>query len=400
MLILMWFVGYLMLVLAYSIPTGGMEVHVREAASTFQKEGSYPQLAGMGTSQLDNFTDALMLLTASYPCDRNVWRGAVDAKRYHINGENPVKTLLNVYGEAKAAEAIAYERYWHGYLIFLKPLLLFFSYTQIRYFFMAGQLFLFSLLIASLAARKKELVIPTAFLWLFMNPMATMCSLQFNSIIVVAFSAMILIVVLNDIWKDDIDKWGLLFLCIGGVTSYLDLLTYPLVALGAPLILFLSFRGTATMRSSMRYILTLSSFWVIGYAGMWAGKWILGSVITGEDIIGNAFAQIQLRTSPFLSREHNKRTTFVMVIKKMLEYSWKYIMMSAIVALSYVSVYKLRQIKRLKVKNILPYAVIGIYPFGWYLASRNHSYIHAFFTYRELAITVYAIMVSAASCKD
>ena len=86
---------------------------------------------------------------------------------------------------------------------------------------------------------------------------------------------MILIVVLNDIWKDDIDKWGLLFLCIGGVTSYLDLLTYPLVALGAPLILFLSFRGTATMRSSMRYILTLSSFWVIGYAGMWAGKWVL-----------------------------------------------------------------------------------------------------------------------------
>lgn len=60
-------VGYLLLVMVYCIPTENMEKHVKESVPIFLKEGDYPKITGSTTSQLDNFTDALMLLTASYP---------------------------------------------------------------------------------------------------------------------------------------------------------------------------------------------------------------------------------------------------------------------------------------------------------------------------------------------
>lgn len=397
-LVLMWIIGYFMLVICYSIPTGRMENHTKNSAFIFQKEGHYPQLTGINVSQLDNFTDALMLLTAAHPRDKNVWVSAVDAARYCAQGQDPVETLINMSGNNGIdLETKDYQRYWHGYLIFLKPLLLFFDYSQIRYLIMAGQMFLFSLLLSGLAVTKKELVIPTVFLWLFLNPIATMCSLQFNNIVMITFIAMLLILRLKTFWKKDMDKWTIFFLCIGGITSYIDLLTYPLVSLGIPLILWLaSCDENTSIRDHLQHVLQLSFFWCIGYGGMWAGKWILGSMISGNDVISNALATILFRTSPFLSSESSDKITYLMILARMWEYSGKCIMMSLIVACSYFCVYKLLNIPRLKLRNTLPYALMGIYPFVWFFVLRNHSFIHVFFTYRELAVTAYAIMVLAA----
>ena len=37
--------------------------------------------------------------------------------------------------------------------------------------------------------------------------------------------------------------------------------------------------------------------------------------------------------------------------------------------------------------SILPYILISIMPFIWYALLQNHSYYHAFFTYRNLILT-------------
>lgn len=34
---------------------------------------------------------------------------------------------------------------------------------------------------------------------------------------------------------------------------------------------------------------------------------------------------------------------------------------------------------------------IACYPFFWYIVFRNHSYIHYWFTYREIGISIFAI---------
>ena len=145
-------------------------------------------------SKLDNFTDALMLLTASHPNTGNVWKDAVCASRLEKEGANTKNTLLYVYkDDGTDTYSISYARYWHGYLVFLKPLLLFFNYGQIRSLLMFLQLGLFLLVIVQMAEKNKKMVFPTFLVWIFLNPVANMLSLQFNSVITVMFCAMLFI---------------------------------------------------------------------------------------------------------------------------------------------------------------------------------------------------------------
>ena len=135
--VIMICLGFVLLVFSYLIPKDAMENHVRESVKVFEEEGTYPQLvAGFVDSQLDNWTDALMLLTAVYQdSENNVLRQAVLNKRSVIEGKNPAETLVSVYSKEETRDVIksySYGRYWHGYLLFLKPLLVFLNYGEDR----------------------------------------------------------------------------------------------------------------------------------------------------------------------------------------------------------------------------------------------------------------------------
>ena len=187
-------IGYILLVAVYCIPTSKMEVQMKESCDVFGKEGSYISMMSSPNSKLDNFTDALMLLTASHPNTGNVWKDAVCASRLEKGGANTKNTLLYVFkDDGTDTYSISYARYWHGYLVFLKPLLLFFNYGQIRSLLMFLQLGLFLLVIVQMAEKNKKMVFPTFLVWIFLNPVANMLSLQFNSVITVMFCAMLFI---------------------------------------------------------------------------------------------------------------------------------------------------------------------------------------------------------------
>ena len=64
--------GFLLLILVYLLPTAPMEENVTASVEIFRREGTYPVTDIMGVdTRLDNFTDALMLLSASYPGEEN-----------------------------------------------------------------------------------------------------------------------------------------------------------------------------------------------------------------------------------------------------------------------------------------------------------------------------------------
>lgn len=205
--------GYLLLAVVYRIPTERMERNVRDSADIFEREGTYPQLIRHGNAQLDNYTDALMLLVAAYPA-QDVWRSPLNAQHY---AGNPCRELVNIYRDGGAGNTVMYARYWHGYLLFLKPLLFFFNYATIRYMMIFVQLGLFVLIIYKLSGRHKEMIIPTFLFWIFLNPIATMMSLQFNSVLIVTFLLMLAVLYMNERWKteDGLYAWGVLFLTGG-----------------------------------------------------------------------------------------------------------------------------------------------------------------------------------------
>lgn len=62
-----WLLGLISLTLVYLLPTERMEQNVRSSMEVFYTESVYPQqVPGYKATQLDNETDAIMLLGAIY----------------------------------------------------------------------------------------------------------------------------------------------------------------------------------------------------------------------------------------------------------------------------------------------------------------------------------------------
>ena len=41
---------------------------------------------------------------------------------------------------------------------------------------------------------------------------------------------------------------------------------------------------------------------------------------------------------------------------------------------------------------VLSFAVVILLPFAWYAVLKNHSYVHDYMTYRNLAVTIFATL--------
>ena len=67
LIVFMTILGFLLLLAVYALPTAPMEKNLADSAEVFLREGSYPVTDILGAdTRLDNYTDALMLLTAAY----------------------------------------------------------------------------------------------------------------------------------------------------------------------------------------------------------------------------------------------------------------------------------------------------------------------------------------------
>lgn len=384
-------IGYILLVCVYCIPTRTLQENVQKSCYYFERESNYPRLMQGENSQLDNFTDALMLLTASHSIEENVWDSAVNVTCYREQGIKSVDTLLKIYKDGDTdVNKESYARYWHGYLIFLKPLLTVMDYGQIRSMVMFAQLLLFCVVLVDLSKKKRTLIYPLFAMWIFLNPVATMLSLQYNTVLMITLLSIYAILKMEKRWSsENLYEWSIAFLIIGAMTSYFDLLTYPLVTLGIPVISWLAIYFSKKTITNIYKTMCLSAAWFLGYGGIWAFKWILGSVITGENIIANALSSVAERTSADVS---DTMLTFMSVLKKQIisadQDTWKMLIVFGMILFIYYFI----KGKKMDWNTIITFAVVAMLPFGWYFVLKNHSYIHSFFAYRELAISIFAFL--------
>jgi len=390
LLLIMGSIGYLLLVAVYHLPTDRMEKNMRESTKIFEAEGNYFRLMEYNNSQLDNYTDGIMLLTASHPNDENAWHAAINAKRYRT-ASTPADTITEIYGdeeEMPELKSTSYARYWHGYLLFLKPLLFLFGYGQIREIMMFVQLLLFSAVLILVSKRKTKMSLPIFAFWIFLNPVTTILSLQFNTVLIITFLILILILMIEERARiEDIFFWEIFFLIVGAMTSYFDLLTYPLVTLGVPLVLWISLYNQEKLITNIKQIFGISVFWGIGYGGFWGLKWIIGDLITGNSILLDAVGQVVYRTSDKVS---DKIIKFSELLHELLSSMRQYTWMLLLVLIGSYFIWGVLKSRKINIKMIMPYVLIGVFPFVWFCALKNHSFGHHWFTYRELAITVFA----------
>lgn len=192
--------------------------------------------------------------------------------------------------------------------------------------------------------------------------------------------------------------WGEYFLLIGIVTAYMDLLTYPLVTLGFPLVIYLSGiideQEKKSLSENVKCTLLYSLEWGFGYGVMWASKWILAALLGFPEIIGDAFANVFVRSG---SAENMGRITgLVHVLKRNADpyLNWGFSLL-ILVGITCMVIMFIRNGKRKPggklVIRMLPFWLVAIYPILWFLVLENHSEQHWIFTCRIWAISVFAI---------
>ncbi|HCP3562010.1 TPA: hypothetical protein ODM66_004214, partial [Escherichia coli] len=99
--------SYFVLILASSLmPDINITHNINESRKIFDQDGDYPRVSkNLIQTQLDNFTDILVMVPRTN-VDESVFRHSMN-----MNG---------------------YPRYWHGYTVFLRPMLSVFDMNSVR----------------------------------------------------------------------------------------------------------------------------------------------------------------------------------------------------------------------------------------------------------------------------
>ena len=388
--------GFLLIAVSYTLPRGGITKHIAESSSAYLDDARWaPTLPATWN---DRFSDSLILGTVAYDKGNSIEKAAL-AAHDEMPGLSPMESLdYFTAGEGNTDEAVSidYARYWHGYLVFLAPLLEFFNPSEIIALNFIVQLLLIIVLIV-VAYRRYGLKLAAALMvFIFsLNPLTVALNFQYSAVFYPTIVALLLILLFHG-WLQEKNRYWYFFLSLGCVTVYLDLLTYPLVSLGAPLALVFylcryDIKKARDLLPPLRTGVLAGACWALGYIGTWALKWGISSLVLGRDMFSPAIHQILYRSGNDFGHLETIRLNFVDMFN---------LPMVFVLSILAVAIVVLLIAKKLRFSwrkwSLLPYLVLAAMPFVWYCVVANHSFVHHWFTYRVLSIAVFAAALAVA----
>lgn len=385
--------GWFLLTLAYCLPVARMDSHARNSAYLFEAEyqstGGYKELTGDRGSTPDYLSDAVMLLTAAYDSPHPAWKAALLVELEGVGehwAHESIVLLASDDADSLEKSVREYDRYWEGFLVFIKPLFWLFGYGKLRHIQIFLHMALFTLLQIQLYRYKRTLCLPFFLAWVFLNPPVIMLCMFYSCNTLLAQAVMLLILFIyakrGPDAAADADFWCLFFTLLGCATIYFDFLSHPLLTLGLPLLLWIALFETNRVRTDAARIIGLSACWTFGYGGMWGMKWVIISLFTEKNIMQEVWNQIRIRTDV-------TEFSYAEVLANNVSSSGVAVFFLPVVAAALVAGIVLG---RRDMRRLLPYLLIGAYPFVWYFVLQEHSYVHAHYTYRLLSITIFAFL--------
>ena len=132
-------------------------------------------------------------------------------------------------------------------------------------------------------------------------------------------------------------------------------------------------------------------------------KWVLSSLVTGFDFVRDGFSSVVYRSGGTSGALKIARTAGLRKNVGLLVRRWQVKMLTPplVVALVWLATNaRWRRIGSARWWYLIPLALVGILPFGWYLVADNHSFVHAFITYRDLVVTLVVAALSIGPVID
>lgn len=372
-------IGFILLLAVNLIPTDKLNDNVRdEVSNMYSNEGIiyYPSKHKEG-GRVDNFSDSIILFLCVKDRTTTLVTHCVEAS---VVKEAPLTELYDYLKDGNA-DADEYSRYWHGYQVILKPLLSVISYGNVRLLNFIIQILLVAV-ISILAIKKGLWVYALAYIITYLNmaPKTMGLCMHFSPMYYVSSISIILAL----LYTDKIHKYATYyFMIIGMVVCYLDLISYPLITLGFPLVfLFSSYNDE---KYHIKEFITNCLFWCIGYASMWLGKWIIASVVLKDNFIAKCLNVVEYR----MGSKNGMYDIFFddPFLDCFSELPIIYYIFGACIIFILISIVE-RRFKLVKKHLIL----IGLLPFLWAMVIKNHTYVHSWYTYRIFGIFVICVI--------
>lgn len=380
------FMGTALLWLSYLLPVTEESAHVLESMQTLEQEGWYPTVPLMHQDDetlsranpggiLDNFTDSIMITTAGY-----------------APKEGALYQAMNMAGNEMTE---GYNYYWHGYVAILRPLLLFLNYADLRVLNSLLQMSVTAALACMLYRRKG---FPWAALALtiygLLLPIAVSQALQYSWVFYIGMCGSLVIVKFHrNLAKGN----GIyfLFLILGMLTSYMDLLTYPLFTWGIPMIWWIVMGNDNEGEKNRIFTVILCGIaWICGYGGLWAGKWLIGGIILQRPIFATAWHEVLYRAGTLPDTLGYEVSHLQVVLQNLDVYQsiqGLFLLGAWVLWWGYRALEKAGSVRMDKTASLL---LVALSPIAWYIVLHNHTYVHSSFTYRIWTVGLAALLAA------
>ena len=377
------------------IPREALTKKVSESAEILKEQTNdfFIYINGRKT-KFDNYTDTLMINTAYSIDNTTPFYSSMMARKNYIKGKTEI-IFPDEAGELKSAskyrklnqvgdlidtlnndtvESFEYARYWHGYLIILRPLLLILNITQIR-FLLLGIFAILAIILLYKLYKKIDFGTAIIFLCGFL-----MCdyfyigmTLQSTSVFLIMMIASIIII------SKDIKDKCMFFMIIGGLTSFFDFLTVPILTLGLPLLIYvlMKIKDNFNFKNLLIELIKYCIMWGIGYIGIWFIKWLIVDIVYNKGLIQVAINQILYRSEKlYYSVSELISVNIIITIIPLI------ISFLATIILLVIKLTKMKNLK-LNLKGIAIILFIGLIDLAWIFVSKQHYSQHLMFTYRN-----------------
>jgi hypothetical protein len=285
-----------------------------------------------------------------------------------------------------------YPRFWHGYLVLLKPLLILFDLSVLRTLCCIAFLLLFTMAVHQIVKHiSLSLALCFCFAFSLVNVPVIMISLQFSiTFLLTLLACNILLFYLP---KKLSPYWvPCFFLICGGATIFFEFLTTPLITLGLPLTLYLVYQVKEKQLSAseqVKQIVMLGLLWLLGYSFIWFMKWAIASLVLGRNIIEEAVEQMRLRTVTDFG-EPLVQSPVELIGELFTLMPLPALVPLTIILLLVAFLQNIVRGERKAIVNSLPLLLVICIPFAWFTVLHGHTARHFWFVYRELLVCYFA----------
>lgn len=367
----------------YMIPNEKIEWHTEYSMYTLseieENWESFGNLFGLHSQpgMMDNSSDRVMFSKA-YVQDESM--SALEAALY-MNG---------------------YTRYWHGYQVFLRPLLVFYQIHQIRYLSMTAFFILLFWTLSALWRRLGKLEAAAFLLSMISAHLVVIpMSMQYMAVFMVAMLAALVVLYRYPFARRE--NLPLFFMVVGMLINFLDLLTTPIVTLGVPLLLCLCLdnRDGMSVKRAAATVLSSSAAWTAGYGLCWAAKWGIASLVLGKGQWENVWSKVQYwaidgeKTAGRIEAAAlNFRDFFLSQGIRTMVFPLAFLLVLGVLAIV------CGRKEKGAVVSLGAMLAVSLYPYIWYILLAEHSWQHHWFTYRAQVVALFGLYLAVAALID